>query len=118
MNRTPLNSIKDLPNLAGFERKNAEALMEAKDVDYKFTGHGSIVRNVTMKNEKIVLECGPTEIEMDKMPKLTGISLREAMSKIDHSKILVRIEGSGLVKKTKYFTRHTNYQANRALTDL
>jgi cell division protein FtsI (penicillin-binding protein 3) len=94
-----LDAIKDLPNLAGFERKNAEALMEAKDVDYKFTGHGSIVRNVTMKNEKIVLECGPTEIEMDKMPKLTGISLREAMSKIDHSKILVRIEGSGLVKK-------------------
>jgi cell division protein FtsI (penicillin-binding protein 3) len=33
------------------------------------------------------------------VPKLTGLSLREAIAKIDLSRINVKIKGSGIVKK-------------------
>jgi cell division protein FtsI/penicillin-binding protein 2 len=91
--------IKDLPDLSGFKVKNAVALLDAKDIDYKLSGKGSVITQVSLKDEKVHLKKGSNQIEMDRIPKLTGLTLREATAKLDHSKIRLLIEGTGRVKK-------------------
>lgn len=91
--------IKDLPDLSGFKVQNAVALLDAKDIDYKLSGTGSVVAQVSLKDDKVYLKKGNNRIEMAKMPRLTGLTLREATAKLDHSKIRLLVEGSGRVRK-------------------
>ena len=89
--------IKDLPDLSGFEVRNAVALLDAKDIDYEISGKGPVVSKVSLKNEKVQLRKGNSKVEMENMPRLTGLTLREATARLDHSKIQLLIEGTGRV---------------------
>ncbi len=94
-----LAMIKDLPDLSGFKTDNAIALLDAKDIDYKVSGRGSVISKVSLKNKTLHLKRGDNKVEMDRMPRLKGLTLREAAAKLDLSKIQLLIEGTGQIVK-------------------
>ncbi|MEJ2543024.1 MAG: penicillin-binding transpeptidase domain-containing protein [Calditrichaceae bacterium] len=94
-----LAMIKDLPDLSGFEVENAVALLDAKDIDYEVSGRGPVISKVSLKDETLHLNKGQNRIEMNRIPNLKGLTLREATAKLDLSKIRLLIEGTGRVIK-------------------
>ena len=94
-----LAMIKDLPDLSGFKVDNAIALLDAKDIDYRVSGRGSVICKVSLKDKTLHLKKGNKEVVMDRMPRLKGLTLREAAAKLDLSKIQLLIEGTGRIVK-------------------
>lgn len=92
-----LVQINELPDLIGFQADNAMALLETKNIKYKLTGSGPHIVNIGMDKKGVRLELGYNEIEMEKMPRLIGLGLREAITRIDLSKLNVQIEGQGVI---------------------
>jgi cell division protein FtsI (penicillin-binding protein 3) len=94
-----LAMIKELPDMSGFKVRNAVSLLEAKDIDYKLSGQGRVITKVSMRDDELYLKKGNNDVRMDKMPDLRGLTLREAAARLDHSRIRLLIEGTGIVKK-------------------
>ena len=94
-----LVQINELPDLIGFQADNAIALLDAKNIKYKLSGSGPHVVNIGMEKKRVLLERGYDEIEMERMPRLIGLALREALTQIDLSKCKVQIEGQGVVTR-------------------
>ncbi len=94
-----IKKLIDLPPIEGFLAESAISLLEAKDLDYKIKGKGAIVKKVSADEDKIIIELGPDKVNMNRVPKLTGLALREAMVKLDLSKLKVSILGNDIVKK-------------------
>ncbi len=96
-----VEKIRNLPPVDGFRIENARALLDTKELDYKLTGSGPYVKRVFIKDETIYLERGDLIIRQDKVPKLTGLTLREAMQKTDLSRFRIELKGnaSGVVQQ-------------------
>lgn len=94
-----IKKLIDLPPIEGFLAESAISLLESKDLDYKIKGKGAIVKKVSADEDKIIIELGSDKVNMNRVPKLTGLALREAMVKLDLSKLKVSILGNGIVKK-------------------
>ncbi|HIE41575.1 MAG TPA: PASTA domain-containing protein, partial [Candidatus Aenigmarchaeota archaeon] len=84
-----------LPPVTGFLVENAQTLLEAKELKYKLMGKGPYVKRVFIKDETIYLERGDLTIRQDKVPRVTGLTLREAMQKIDLSRFRIELRGKG-----------------------
>lgn len=88
-----VNKEKSIPDLKGFTRVDAIRLLEAKDADYETEGEGEYVIRSYKKDGEIILQLGSKQLLAEKMPKLTGLTLREALARLDLSKIRVKIQG-------------------------
>jgi cell division protein FtsI/penicillin-binding protein 2 len=89
--------INSLPPLEGFNLSPTINYLENKDFDVEVNGNGSFVKSIAMKEETIILESTDGNVEMDRMPDLRGLTLRQALKQMDFSRISVVIEGSGRV---------------------
>jgi cell division protein FtsI/penicillin-binding protein 2 len=89
----------EIPDLKGLSIAGVKAILEEKNIDYEIVGSMGTVRKVSQDDGVLKVMIGQPTVRVSVVPKLTGLSLREAMTKIDLSKINVRIKGSGIIKK-------------------
>ena len=52
-----------------------------------------------MDDNEVILKMGNPELSASQMPNLKGLTVREALKKIDFSKLRVKIEGNGKISK-------------------
>ncbi|NOX88552.1 MAG: hypothetical protein GXO77_05965 [Calditrichaeota bacterium] len=92
---------RNVPDLTGFTREDAKQLLKAKDIDYDLRGKGDYVIRSYMKDDELIVELGDRPIQSEKMPRLTGLTLREAFTLIDLSKLQLKIVGdpTGIIYK-------------------
>jgi cell division protein FtsI/penicillin-binding protein 2 len=96
-------SNTSIPNLVNLTRDDAIEFLEQQGLKYYLVGKGNIV----MRQEKsrdfdeepgIVLYLDHSIENSEKiMPSVTGLTMKEALSLLNENKILVEIEGSGVV---------------------
>ncbi len=94
-----VEKMNTLPRLEGFKVNTALSLIKSKNLDYEIKGQGSVVAKVLAKNDEVILELGKSQVQMDRIPELVGLSMREALTKIDLSQVRVRIIGNGTIRK-------------------
>ncbi len=92
---------QQLPDLAGWDRESAVRLLKAKDIDYDIKGDGAYVLKSFFKNDECILELGERMNQKSVIPRLSGLTLREALTLLDLSKIDLKINGdpTGIVYK-------------------
>ncbi len=92
---------KTLPDLRGFNKCDALELLKSKDVDYDVEGQGEYVVRTHKEDGRLILELGDRQLLSKKMPKLTGLTVREALAKLDLAHLDVKIVGSpaGIIYK-------------------
>lgn len=98
-NRMYTEKIKSIPPLDGFNLEDATTYLEDKDYDVEINGTGSFIKKASVQGEKIFLSSEDDKVEMEKMPDLRGLTLRQALNRIDFSKLSVSITGSGKIYK-------------------
>jgi len=96
-----LEQINDLPSLDGFRTEYAEALLQAREIDYEIEGSGGYIQSHALRDDEVILQTGKMNIYRKKVPKLTGLTLREALAKVDMSMFKITLSGrkSGIVRK-------------------
>ena len=96
-----VEKMHKLPPVSGFRIENAQALLEAKKLNYKTVGSGLYVKRVFIKDKTLYLERGERTVRQDKVPRLTGLTLREAIQKVDLSRFRIELKGdaSGTVRR-------------------
>jgi len=87
-----------VPNLKGLPVYAAEEYLEFKDLDYEIEGEGSHVISFSNASDEINLILGNPALTTSRMPDLSGLSLREAIMRIDFKRFRVRIYGQGCVR--------------------
>ncbi|EHO41970.1 penicillin-binding protein [Caldithrix abyssi] len=90
-----------LPDLAGLDAQSAIRLLESKDLDYRLQGEGAYVLRSSVKDDEWTLELGDHFTTGATIPRLSGLTLREALSLLDLSKINLKIKGdpTGIIYK-------------------
>lgn len=90
-----------LPPLQGLKADNAIKLLKARDIDYDTEGNGEFVQKISMDDEDVVLHLSEAPESARRVPKLIGLTLREALAKIDLSKYKIHLDGarSGIVRR-------------------
>lgn len=93
----------DLPPLNGFRIESAQALLEQKDVEYKLKGQGIFVKRAVLKDNTVLLSAAEANIGGSTVPKLTGLTLREALDRINLRLFKVTLQGEkkGVVRKQR-----------------
>jgi cell division protein FtsI (penicillin-binding protein 3) len=86
-----------LPDLKGFPFTAIEEYLEIKDVNYSVQGEGTHVLSQSHKDDKVRITLGTPEIKEKIVPNLRGMTIREALKRIDFSKIHLRIVGNGKI---------------------
>ncbi len=89
-----VQKAKELPDLKGFAKNEALQFLKAKNVEYEFEGKGAYVVRTHKEDGVLILELGDRQLLGKKMPRLTGLTVREALSKLDLSKLDIKIVGS------------------------
>ncbi len=87
------------PNLVGFHVSVANEILNIRDVDYEFIGDGNYISSQKIVDDEIVFQLANYNVDISKMPDLRGLSIRDALKKVDFSKVRVQIKGQGKVKK-------------------
>ncbi len=97
----PMIAEKDsqVPDFLGMVFTSVEEVLVEKDIDYSIKGEGSFVIKQEMDEDEVVLTLGEVVVSGKKIPDMRGLTVREALGKIDFSRATVRIEGSGKVVK-------------------
>ncbi len=101
------NTPRRLPELSGRNVHTATQILDERKIDYEFQGSGPMVLEqivVAGQNkpvEKVILVLGNFETESKylEVPKLVGLSLREAIAKLSVRGIQAKIIGNGKVVK-------------------
>jgi cell division protein FtsI (penicillin-binding protein 3)/stage V sporulation protein D (sporulation-specific penicillin-binding protein) len=62
-------------------------------------GDGEYIISQKINDDEVILKLGNSEISASRMPNLKGLTVREALKKVDFSKLRVKIEGSGKISK-------------------
>ncbi len=91
--------VNSFPALNGFKTEAVVNYLEEKDYDIEINGDGNYVKNFSKQGDKIILALDSGQTGLEKMPNLNGLSLRQAFSRVDFSKLSVKIEGSGKIYK-------------------
>jgi cell division protein FtsI/penicillin-binding protein 2 len=86
-----------LPDFSGFSINAIEEYFHLNNIDYNLAGEGSYIISQTKEPDKVHLTLGRPEVSIGKIPNLKGLSIREALRKIDFSKCTVKITGKGTV---------------------
>jgi cell division protein FtsI (penicillin-binding protein 3) len=88
---------KSMPDFSGLSINAIEEYFHINNIAYHLEGEGSHVVSQKKEMNKVQLFLATPEIENGEFPNLKGLSLREALSKIDFSKCTVTITGQGNV---------------------
>jgi len=91
--------VNSFPALEGFKIKPVVDYLEEKDFDVELSGDGAFVKNFSKQGDKITLALVNDNINLEKMPSLKGLTLRQAFGRVDFSRLTVKIEGSGKIYK-------------------
>lgn len=96
-----IKKITDLPALDGFNIASAEELLKARDIAYETEGRGRVVKSHSIDDGTVILHSGSLQVKNGAVPKLTGLTLREALAKVDMSKFRIELRGKnrGMVYK-------------------
>ena len=86
-----------MPNFSGFTAAAIEDYFEFKNLDYTLSGQGNYVV-AQGSSDPLELKLGTLKTGQDQMPDLRGLTVREALKKLDFSRYRVSISGSGRVK--------------------
>ena len=84
---------RSVSDLSGFDRASAVRLLESKGIDYRLTGSGAYVVRSYFEKDECVLELGDHFNQNSIIPRLNGLTLREALSLLDLSRIRLKIIG-------------------------
>jgi len=90
---------EDVPNLVGLHISIARDVLGSRNIDYEIEGKGEYINSQKMDDDEVILKMGNPELSASQMPDLKGLTVREALQKIDFSKLRVRIEGNGKIAK-------------------
>jgi cell division protein FtsI/penicillin-binding protein 2 len=93
------NETDEAPNVVGLHFSVASEVLNTRNIDFDFSGDGSYVISQKIVDDEVVLRLDDPAVDISKMPDLRGLSIREALKKIDFSKVRVKIEGKGKVKQ-------------------
>ncbi len=95
-----VEKMSKLPQVKGFRPDIVAGLLEARDMEYKFSGKGGYVTQVTIDKDAVVLQLGDLTVHQDKVPRLLGLTLREALRKVDLSRFRIQLKGNtaGIVR--------------------
>lgn len=88
-----------LPNFSGLSAAAVEDYFDFKNLDYTITGQGNYVVAQGSSSDPVEFKLGTLAAGADRMPNLSGLTVREALNKLDFSRYRVNISGSGRVKK-------------------
>ncbi len=90
-----------LPDLTGLERDAAVQLLKSKELDFELKGEGPYVVRAVFEKGQWILELGDRFGNDSLIPRLSGLTLREALALLDLSKIDLQIKGdpTGIVYK-------------------
>ncbi len=88
----------DIADFNGWSKDEVERFMDDRDVSWKFSGAGETVVAVDQNPKKLVLELGQPAPAAAVMPILTGLSVREALSRVNFQLTDVELKGTGLVR--------------------
>ncbi len=96
-----VKKVSEVPDLNGFTREAAINLLKSRDVDFEVEGDGEFVLSCSEKDGKVILETGNYWELSKTMPRLTGLTLREALALLDLSRVKLKIKGdpTGIVLK-------------------
>jgi cell division protein FtsI/penicillin-binding protein 2 len=86
-----------IPDMKGLPAYAAEEYFDIKNVDYAIKGNGSHILSQAQNSEEVQLLLGTLENKYDKLPNLKGLTVREALKRINFLKLRVKITGSGRV---------------------
>jgi cell division protein FtsI (penicillin-binding protein 3) len=92
------NENDDIPNLVGMHVSIARDVLKSRNIDYDILGDGEYVFSQKLDDD-VILKLGNPEISASQMPDLKGLTVREALKKIDFSKLRVKVEGNGKITK-------------------
>jgi len=87
-----------VPNFTGMPASAIQELLAVRDLDYEYKGEGFYIISQKLDDGDLIFELGNPVVDNSIMPDLRGLSIREALKKIDFSKVKVKIEGIGKVK--------------------
>lgn len=88
---------EDVPDLTGLNIKSALELLESNRIDYDLEGEGSYIVNQQVDDDELILTLSDEYLRDTKVPDLRGLTIREALKKVDFSKFVVKINGTGVV---------------------
>jgi len=94
-----VQSDTKIPDLTYLPVSAAEEILILKDQSYSVMGNGSHIIAQKIDSDELQLKTGIPEIEMNRVPDLKGLTIREALNRIDFTKLVVKIEGKGKVQK-------------------
>jgi len=92
-----VKSNNSIPDLKGFPLSAIEEYFDIKDVDYTIQGEGTHVLAQTNDEDEVKIVLGTPEITDKVFPDLRGMTVREALKRVNFSRTRVRIVGNGKV---------------------
>ncbi len=90
---------KNIPNFSGLSASALEDYFEFKNVDYQVAGQGKYVVAQARSKDPVEFKLGKLNHTSQSMPDLRGLTIREALKKMDFSRFRVSITGTGRVTK-------------------
>ncbi len=91
--------VNTLPDMNGWPLQAALELLEQHDYDVEIEGGGSLVKTVSLDDEEARIMAVKAEAAMERLPDLRNLTLRQALSRLDLSRVKVILQGSGRVYK-------------------
>ena len=89
-----------IPNFSGLSISALEDYFEFKNIDYRIEGQGNyVVAQKGNSNDPVEFHLGKLRQPSKSMPDLKGLTVREALKKVNFSRYRVRITGDGRVTK-------------------
>ncbi|MCB0281955.1 MAG: transpeptidase family protein [Calditrichaeota bacterium] len=89
--------VKSIPRLTGAEIRNVVDYLEDKDFDVEVAGKGLFVGGTSVTDDKITIKSLNDKVENEIMPDLKGLTIRQALTLVDFSKLNVEINGNGKI---------------------
>lgn len=102
---TSNESFVYVPDFVGMKSIDAKKILEEKKLSYDFIGNGNFVVSQSPKKGLYEFdEISRIDLRVDNpkdkiMPNLIGLTVREAIFKLNYFRINIKIVGSGIIKK-------------------
>jgi membrane peptidoglycan carboxypeptidase len=86
-----------VPDVEGLSISSIEELLDSRNLSYSVSGSGEYVMEQSVNKEKVNLVLGDRKLGTSRLPDLRGLTIREALRKIDFSNYRVTVSGYGRV---------------------
>ncbi len=86
-----------LPDMNGWRVQPVVGLLEQHDYDVRIEGTGSLVKKVSLEDDEARVVAVKPSASMERVPDLRKLTLRQALARLDLSRVKVILQGSGKV---------------------